>query len=34
VDQTVPWRERLIAVSLRIDESRGQGASYAIRFNP
>ena len=31
-DETVPWRERLIAVSLRIDESRGQGATYAIRF--
>ncbi len=33
-DQAVPWRERLIAISLRIDESRGQGATYAIRFNP
>ena len=31
-DRAVPWRERIIAVSLRIDESRGQGATYAIRF--
>ncbi|MFZ4791765.1 MAG: 6-pyruvoyl trahydropterin synthase family protein [Candidatus Competibacteraceae bacterium] len=28
----VPWREQVIAVSVRIDESRGQGATYAIRF--
>ena len=31
-DQTVAWRERLMAISLRIDESRGQGATYAIRL--
>lgn len=27
-----PWRERLCAAKLRIDESRGQGATYAVRF--
>ena len=31
-DRAVPWRDRLIAISVRIDESRGQGATYAIRF--
>lgn len=31
-DRTVPWHERIMAASLRIDESRGQGATYAVRF--
>lgn len=31
-DRTVSWREQVIAISVRIDESRGQGATYAIRF--
>ena len=30
-DRSVCWRERIIAVSLRIDESHGQGATYTIR---
>lgn len=29
-DPAIPWRKRIIAVSLRIDESPGQGATYAI----
>lgn len=33
-EQTICWRERIKAVSLRIDESRGQGASYSVRFGP
>lgn len=33
-DRTVSWREQVIAISIRIDESRGQGATYAIRFKP
>lgn len=31
-DMAMAWRERIIAVSLRIDESPGQGATYAIRW--
>ena len=31
-DPAIPWRERIVAVSLRIDESPGQGATYAIRW--
>lgn len=31
-DRSVPWRERIAAVSLRIDESRGQGATYWVRW--
>lgn len=31
-DHAIPWRERIVAVSLRIDESRGQGATYSVRF--
>ncbi|HHW78546.1 MAG TPA: hypothetical protein GX399_16175 [Xanthomonadaceae bacterium] len=31
-DRTVPWRERIVAVSLRVDESRGQGATYSVRL--
>ncbi len=31
-DCSVPWRERVAAAGLRIDESRGQGATYSIRF--
>lgn len=32
-DQAVAWHERILAASLRIDESRGQGATYSVRFN-
>jgi len=32
MDRSIPWRERIVAVSLRIDESRGQGATYSVRF--
>ncbi|CDI03204.1 conserved hypothetical protein [Candidatus Competibacter denitrificans Run_A_D11] len=32
-DQAVSWRERILAARLRIDESRGQGATYSVRFN-
>lgn len=31
-DHSACWRERIIAVSLRIDESPGQGATYTIRW--
>lgn len=31
-DGATAWRERIAAVSLRIDESRGQGATYTVRF--
>ena len=31
-DRSISWRERITAVSLRIDESRGQGATYEVRF--
>ncbi|MFO1419789.1 MAG: 6-carboxytetrahydropterin synthase [Candidatus Competibacteraceae bacterium] len=31
-DRSVPWRERTVAASLRIDESRGQGATYRVRW--
>ncbi len=31
-DALIPWRERIVAVSLRIDESRGQGATYVLRW--
>lgn len=31
-DRSISWRERIAAVSLRIDESRGQGATYGVRF--
>lgn len=31
-DGSIPWRERTIAASLRIDESRGQGASYRVQW--
>ncbi|MFO1371396.1 MAG: 6-carboxytetrahydropterin synthase [Candidatus Competibacteraceae bacterium] len=31
-DLSIPWRERIVAVSLHIDESRGQGATYTVRF--
>lgn len=33
-DSTIPWREWIVAVSLRIDESLGQGATYSIRWRP
>ncbi len=33
-DRAVAWREQVLAISMRIDESRGQGATYAIRFKP
>jgi 6-pyruvoyltetrahydropterin/6-carboxytetrahydropterin synthase len=32
-DRAIPWRERIKSASLRIDESRGQGATYGIRFD-
>ena len=32
MDRSIPWRERIVEVSLRIDESRGQGATYSVRF--
>lgn len=32
-DPAIPWRERIRSAKLRIDESRGQGASYGIRFD-
>jgi len=32
-DRSVHWQERIIAVSLRVDESPGQGATYTIRWN-
>lgn len=32
-DGSIPWRERTIAASLRIDESRGQGASYRVQWD-
>ena len=32
-DASIPWRERIAAVSLRIDESRGQGATFSVRFD-
>lgn len=31
-DRSVRWRERIVAVSLRVDESPGQGATYTIRW--
>lgn len=31
-DRSIAWRERIARVSLRIDESRGQGATYSISF--
>jgi len=31
-DQSVPWREQIVAASLRIDESCGQGATYSVRM--
>jgi len=31
-EQAIPWHERIAAVSLCIDESRGQGASYTVRY--
>jgi 6-pyruvoyltetrahydropterin/6-carboxytetrahydropterin synthase len=31
-DRSIAWREQIAAVRLRIDESRGQGATYAIRW--
>ncbi|MCP5158323.1 MAG: 6-carboxytetrahydropterin synthase [Gammaproteobacteria bacterium] len=31
-DRSVRWRERIVAASLRIDESPGQGATYTIRW--
>lgn len=31
-DPAIPWRENILAISLRIDESRGQGATYGIRW--
>ena len=31
-DGSTTWRERITAVSLRIDESRGQGATYGVRW--
>lgn len=31
-DPAIPWRERIVAASLRIDESCGQGATYSVRF--
>jgi 6-pyruvoyltetrahydropterin/6-carboxytetrahydropterin synthase len=32
-DRSIFWRERIAAVSVRIDESRGQGATYRmVRF--
>ena len=33
LDPTIPWRERIRGARLRIDESRGQGAIYSIRFD-
>ncbi|MBL8259200.1 MAG: 6-carboxytetrahydropterin synthase [Candidatus Competibacteraceae bacterium] len=32
-DQSIPWRERIAAASLRIEESRGQGATYSVCFS-
>ncbi len=32
-DPAIPWREWIVAASLRIDESRGQGATYARRWH-
>ncbi len=29
---SVTWQEQIAAMSLRIDESRGQGATYTVRF--
>ena len=31
-DQTIAWREQILAASLRVEESRGQGATYSVRF--
>ena len=31
-DPAIPWRERIVAASLRVDESPGQGATYALRW--
>jgi len=31
-DQPIAWQEQIVAASLRIDESRGQGATYSVRF--
>ena len=31
-ERVAPWLERIRSVALRVDESRGQGATYAIRF--
>ncbi len=33
LDPAIPWRERIRSAKLRVDESRGQGASYRIRFD-
>jgi 6-pyruvoyltetrahydropterin/6-carboxytetrahydropterin synthase len=31
-DHAMAWRERIAALSLRVDESGGQGATYAVRW--
>lgn len=31
-DSSIAWREQVVAVSLRIDEAQGQGATYAVRW--
>jgi len=30
-DPSIPWREWIAAASLRVEESRGQGATYSVR---
>ncbi len=32
-NRALPWQERIRRVKLRIDETRGQGATYGIRFD-
>lgn len=31
-DNSTTWRERIAAASVRVDESRGQGATYSVRW--
>jgi 6-pyruvoyltetrahydropterin/6-carboxytetrahydropterin synthase len=33
-DPALPWREQIRRANLRIDESRGQGATYGIDIDP
>lgn len=32
-DDSAVWRKRIVAVSVRIDEAHGQGATYAVRWD-